>query len=134
VDAAAGHGGQIARVPAREQRQAQVEREIVFLAAEQYLYLTTRGRLSGLPRQIEIWFTEREGRFYVIAEYATSHWVRNIQANPDVKVGVSGEEFPARARIVAQDEGLYREIQELSRAKYGWGDGLVVELGLVKGE
>ncbi len=87
-----------------------------------------------MPREIEIWFTEREGRFYVIAEYVTSQWVRNIQANSDVKVRVSGEEFPVRARIVREDEGLYREIQELSRAKYGWGDGLVVELEPVKGK
>ena len=33
-----------------------------------YLYLTTTGRHSGLPRQIEIWFTRHEGRYYLVAE------------------------------------------------------------------
>jgi hypothetical protein len=33
-----------------------------------FLYLTTAGRISGQPREIEIWFTERGGRFYLIAE------------------------------------------------------------------
>ena len=37
------------------------------LDGEQYLYLTTRGRKSGRSREIEIWFTHRDGRFYVIA-------------------------------------------------------------------
>src|SRR2546422_4986838 len=45
---------------------------------EPYLYLSTQGRRSGLPREIEIWFTQRDGRFYLIAEYSTSHWVQNL--------------------------------------------------------
>ena len=35
-----------------------------------FLYLTTIGRRTGLPREIEIWFTERDGRYYVIAAVA----------------------------------------------------------------
>src|SRR5580693_7507284 len=70
---------------------------------EQYLYLTTRGRSSGLPREIEIWFTHRDGRFYVIAEYSTSQWIRNLQANPEAQVRVAGENFTIRARIVSPE-------------------------------
>jgi hypothetical protein len=29
-----------------------------------YLYLTTTGRVTGQAREIEIWFTERDGHFY----------------------------------------------------------------------
>jgi hypothetical protein len=32
------------------------------------------------PRQIEIWFTEHGGRFYLIAERESANWVRNIQS------------------------------------------------------
>ena len=97
---------------------------------EQYLYLTTRGRKSGKPREIEIWFTHRDGRFYVIAEYKTSNWVQNVRAHAEVEVRVAGRKFPARARILSpeQDAELNRAVQELSRKKYGWGEGLVVEL------
>jgi hypothetical protein len=28
-----------------------------------YLYLTTTGRVTGQPREIEIWFTEHGGHF-----------------------------------------------------------------------
>lgn len=97
---------------------------------EKYLYLTTRGRRSGLPREIEIWFTYLRGRFYVIAEYPTSNWVKNLRAEPEVNVRVGGTDFAAQARSLSkgQDGGLVGEVQALSVKKYGWGDGLVVEI------
>ena len=100
------------------------------LGPEQYLYLTTRGRKSGHPREIEIWFTQHEGCFYVIAEYDTSHWVQNVRTHSEVRVRVGGQDFEARARVLSEknDGDLLRTVQELSRKKYGWGEGTVVEL------
>ena len=97
---------------------------------EQYLYLTTRGRTTGLPREIEIWFTNRNGRFYVIAEYPTSKWVQNLRAHPQALVRVAAERFAAHARFIAPETEpeLHRAIADLSNQKYGWGDGTVVEL------
>jgi deazaflavin-dependent oxidoreductase (nitroreductase family) len=97
---------------------------------EQYLYLTTRGRSSGLPREIEIWFTHRDGRFYLIAEYPTSNWLRNLQTNPEAQVRVAGENFTAQARVVPPETEpeLHRTVAHLSRKKYGWGAGTIVEL------
>ena len=96
-----------------------------------YLYLTTTGRRTGAPREIEIWFTRHADRYYVIAEHGSgAQWVRNLQEKPDVYVRVGDTSFPAQARVV--DAGAERElastIRQLSEAKYGWGDGLVVEL------
>ena len=100
------------------------------LVRELYLYLTTLGRTSGRSREIEIWFTHRDGLFYVIAEYATSDWVQNIRTHPAVQVRVGCKTFSAQARIILaeKDLELNRAVQELSREKYGWGEGLVVEL------
>jgi deazaflavin-dependent oxidoreductase (nitroreductase family) len=97
---------------------------------EQYLYLTTRGRRSGLPRQIEIWFRYREGRFYLIAEYATSKWLQNLRAHPDAQVRVGEKNFAISARLVSPEAEpeLHRAVADLSRKKYGWGEGTVVEL------
>jgi deazaflavin-dependent oxidoreductase (nitroreductase family) len=97
---------------------------------EQYLYLTTRGRNTGLPREIEIWFTYRDGRFYLIAEYPTSNWLQNLRANPQAQVRVAGQSFTAQARFVTAEgePELHRAIAGLSTKKYGWGDGTVVEL------
>ena len=100
---------------------------------EQYLYLTTRGRKTRLPREIEIWFTERGSRYYVIAEYATAQWLRNLQADPDVQVRIANQRFPAYARVITADSDpdLHRSVQQASRDKYGWGEGVVVELAPV---
>jgi len=95
-----------------------------------YLYLTTTGRVTGQPREIEIWFAEHGGRFYLIAERKSANWVRNIQSQPQVKVRVGDAEFSAIARIVRDDSEpqLAPVVKALFDAKYGWCDGLIVEL------
>ncbi|HKZ08356.1 MAG TPA: nitroreductase family deazaflavin-dependent oxidoreductase [Methylomirabilota bacterium] len=96
-----------------------------------YLYLTTRGRKTGQPREIEIWFTRFEGRYYLVAEHREkAQWVQNIRANSHVQVRVDDAHFPAKARVVdaRKEPALAREIRARSEKKYGWGDGLVVEL------
>jgi deazaflavin-dependent oxidoreductase (nitroreductase family) len=98
--------------------------------SEQYVYLTTRGRKTGRSREIEIWFTQRDGRFYIIAEYATANWLRNLQVTLEVTLRAAGQTFAARARVVSleNEAELFRSVQELSQRKYGWGDGTIVEL------
>jgi deazaflavin-dependent oxidoreductase (nitroreductase family) len=97
----------------------------------EFLFLTTRGRRSGLPREIEIWFTQRDGRYYVIAEHGErAQWVRNLQADPQVRVRVGAQVFAALARVLgpAAEPALVAAVQQRSREKYGWGEGLVVEI------
>src|SRR5881409_2381466 len=99
--------------------------------ATQYLYLTTTGRRTGRPREIEIWFTRRGGRYYLIAEHRQrAQWVQNLKAAPRVAVRVGRRSFAAHARVVDSktEPGLARTVRTLSEKKYGWGSGLVVEL------
>ena len=100
-------------------------------SAIQYLYLTTTGRKTGLPREIEIWFVAHADRFYILAEhFHHTQWVRNIIANPRVQVRLAGRELTATARVLdeQQDAALYKLAQQLALEKYGWGDGLPVEI------
>ncbi len=100
-----------------------------------YLYLSTRGRRTGLPREIEIWFTRFEGRLYVIAEHRErARWVQNLRADPRAGVRVGQRRLRARARVVEarKEPRLAREIRTRSTRKYGWGDGLIVELDPVR--
>ena len=95
------------------------------------LYLTTRGRRSGQPREIEIWFTDHEGRQYVIAEHGQrAQWVQNIRADARVRWRVGERAFRGRARVIdpVGEPGLSGTVKVRSTAKYGWGQGLVVEL------
>ncbi len=95
------------------------------------LHLTTTGRRTGRPREIEIWFTRRDGRWYVVAETGErAQWVRNLRADPRVAWRVGSDRIAGVGRAVdaAREPDLARAVRALSEAKYGWGDGLVVEL------
>ncbi len=97
----------------------------------QFLYLTTTGRKTGLAREIEIWFVEFESRYYILAEhFHRAQWVKNILAHPRVHVRVGRRKMEAEARVLdrKRDATKWREAQQLAREKYGWGDGLPVEI------
>ena len=95
-----------------------------------YLYLTTTGRLTAQPREIEIWFADHGGNFYLVAERESANWVRNIKSQPQVKVRVGDAEFNAIARVVhdGREPQLGATVKALFEAKYGWSDGFIVEL------
>jgi deazaflavin-dependent oxidoreductase (nitroreductase family) len=98
---------------------------------QEFLYLTTRGRKTGRERRIEIWFTRRGRSYYLVAEHGLrAHWVQNLLVEPRVRWRVGTAAFHGRARVVRAETApaLVRDIQARSQAKYGWGDGLVVEL------
>ena len=100
-------------------------------ADDEFLYLTTIGRRSGQPREIEIWFTRHEGRYYLVAEHRDkASWVRNLRVEPRVRVRVGETAFNATARApdAATEAGLCGRVRALSEEKYGWGDGLIVEI------
>jgi deazaflavin-dependent oxidoreductase (nitroreductase family) len=70
-------------------------------ADEPFCYLTTRGRRSGRPHEIEIWFGVANGRLYMLSGgLDRADWVRNIRATPTVVVRIAGQTRPGRARIV----------------------------------
>ena len=99
----------------------------------QFAYLSTIGRKTDLLREIEIWFVEKDGRIYILAEPGyKAHWVQNIVANPAVTVRLGDLRWTATGRVLDpdKDEILYAEVRELARKKYGWGDGLPVEFRL----
>ena len=67
------------------------------------LLLTTTGAKSGQPRVAPLAYTTDNGRWVVIASKggAPTHpdWFFNLRANPEVRVEVGTESFPARATI-----------------------------------
>jgi deazaflavin-dependent oxidoreductase (nitroreductase family) len=71
------------------------------VAVESYCYLTTTGRVSGQPREIEIWFGLDGATVYLLSGGGDrSNWVRNLQRDPAVTVRIAGTTWPGRARIV----------------------------------
>jgi deazaflavin-dependent oxidoreductase (nitroreductase family) len=94
------------------------------------IYVTTTGRVSGFPREIEIWFVTLHGKYFTIAENSRAHWIRNLERNCHVKVRVEDRRFDATARVLDErkDADRYSAVRDLMRGKYQWGDGLPVEI------
>src|SRR3712207_172459 len=95
------------------------------------LYLTTTGRVTGLPREIEIWFVLAGGRLYVLSEGGhAAQWVKNIMRQPRVQVRLGGRTIAATARVLdpERDRASWQLAQRLAHEKYGWGAGLPVEI------
>ena len=95
------------------------------------LYLTTVGRRTGLPREIEIWFVICCERLYLFAETGeAANWVKNVRRNPKVSVRIGEWRIDATARVLDRqsDRKLWNQVAAIANRKYGWGDGLPVEI------
>lgn len=110
------------------------------LAAEQYCYLTTTGRVTGRPHEIEIWFgmkhprtgTSRKGGknaaetavvYMLSGGRDRSDWVRNITRKPSVTVRIGGWQFDGLARRVQPATDEEGEARRLLLEKYSHTSG-----------
>ena len=92
--------------------------------AQDFCYVTTTGRRTGNPHQIEIWFGGDGGTIYLLSGGGDrSDWVKNLRADPSVRVRIGDREWQARARVV-EDRGEDARARRLLAAKYqSWKEG-----------
>ncbi len=98
---------------------------------QQFLYLTTKGWKTGREHRIEIWFVFYDDKYYVVSERREkAHWVQNIIHDSRVVFTVNSNSFEGTARTVDKhtEHKLAGKIASLMNTKYGWSDGLIVEL------
>ena len=97
---------------------------LVAHAGDSVCHLQTTGRTSGRPRTIEIWFATDGERVYLLAGgREQAHWVRNLVADPRVRLRIGGRTVDGRASVIegTERDGLARR---LLAAKYqGWREG-----------
>ena len=92
------------------------------LAAEPYCYLTTTGRVTGEPHEIEIWFALEGSTAYLMngnSKYdaGRADWVRNLRKQPTVTLRIRDRNFYATARVVT-DPAEDARVRRLLLAKY----------------
>ena len=94
------------------------------LSKEDYCYLTTTGRKSGLPREIEIWFGINGNSLYLLSGGGNqSQWVKNLLANPNVTVRIAKHNFNGLARIVSEEKEETTARHILAGKYQGWKEG-----------
>ncbi len=78
-----------------------MKNNLASLKTEEYCYLTTKGRVSGKPHEIEIWFGVNEGKLYLLSGgKEKSDWVKNLLKDSNVSVRIAKQTFKGIARIV----------------------------------
>jgi deazaflavin-dependent oxidoreductase (nitroreductase family) len=95
-------------------------------ADEDFCYLTTRGRVSGRPHTIEIWFALDERTIYMLAGGRdSSDWVKNLKRDPEVTGRIRDGTYAGRARIVElpDEDALARRIV-VDKYQPGYGEDL----------
>jgi len=99
------------------------------LAKEEYCYLTTTGRKSGKPHEIEIWFGMQENTLYLLSGGGDdSDWVKNLRANSNVTVRIAKHTFPAMARLVEdENEEMMARIKLADKYREREADGSLSE-------
>ena len=85
------------------------------LANEEFCYLTTRGRVTGRPHEIEIWFSliPQTRTLYMLSGGGDrADWVKNLRRVPAVTIRIAGEDLKGEARPVedAEEDGLARRL------------------------
>jgi deazaflavin-dependent oxidoreductase (nitroreductase family) len=103
------------------------------LADEPYCYLTTTGRVTGNPHEVEIWFALVDTTAYLMngdSKYdaGRADWVRNLRKQPSVALRIRDHTHEATARIVTDPEEDARA-RRLLLAKYATPDKPLTEWG-----
>lgn len=86
--------------------------------------ITTTGRKTGLPRRIEIYFENIDGRIFISGlpnPARERHWLRNLRVNPAMTFHLKHTvkaDLPATARVIT-DEAERRAI--IARFAESWG-------------
>ena len=90
-----------------------------------FCYLTTTGRVSGRPHEIEIWFALQGSTVYMLSEMGErADWVKNLRKTPSVRVRIGALTYPGVARWLAPEEPEDGLARRLIAAKYeGWREG-----------
>ena len=80
------------------------------IADEKYIYLTTRGRKTGNPHTVELWFAIAGKKIYLSHEGAYTDWMKNILEDGRVEFKIGKIQFKGNARIAEA-----REVFELGK-------------------
>jgi deazaflavin-dependent oxidoreductase (nitroreductase family) len=72
---------------------------------DDFCYLTTVGRRTGRPHEIEIWFALDGPTLYLLSGGRDrSDWVRNLRVDPAVTVRIRKTIYDGTARVVENGE------------------------------
>ena len=91
------------------------------LADDPTVDITTTGRRSGLPRRIEIWMLDVDGRFFITGTPGRRDWLANLRADPAIVVHLkrrAGVDVEGQAAEVTDPETRRQVLEHLASRWY----------------
>lgn len=89
---------------------------------EKYIYLTTRGRKTGNPHTVELWFAFLGKKIYLSHEGVYTDWMKNILEDSRVEFRIGKIQSKGKARIAEAGEVFQLGIHALYLKYYGKAD------------
>ena len=99
----------------------------------EFAYLTTRGRRTGRPHTIEIWYAQSGDTVYLLSGRGErADWVKNLRQDPRVEIRLGGPRTqradlpgtrPAVARVVVDLSEEHRARRLMASKYQGWREG-----------
>jgi deazaflavin-dependent oxidoreductase (nitroreductase family) len=88
------------------------------LNRESLVHLTVRGRKTGKPHTVKIWFAVGNDKIYVTsARGMDAQWVKNLRKNPDVTLQIGSTSLRGTA-LWREDVGVRADVLPLFLRKY----------------
>jgi deazaflavin-dependent oxidoreductase (nitroreductase family) len=107
------------------------------LAGKSTLRLTHRGRRSGRPYEVTIWFVIDGETIYLPTANLRRQWPRNVKANPQVSMKIGDETLAGAAEFIT-DGAERAHVLELVTRKYWyaapvlWSMRLLAAAGIIE--
>jgi len=92
------------------------------VADEKYIYLATKGRKTGNPHTVELWFAIAGKKIYLSHEGAYTDWMKNILEDSRVKFKIGKIQLKGNARIAKGGEAFELGKHALYLKYYGKAD------------
>lgn len=97
------------------------------VAGEKYIYLTTKGRKTGNPHTVELWFAVAGKRIYLSHEGAYTDYMKNILEDGRVEFKIGKIRFKGTARIFESGEAFEVGKHALYLKYYGKADEATID-------
>lgn len=72
--------------------------------SQKFIHLTTKGRKTGRPHSVELWFAASDGKVFLSHEGKETDWMKNIKQNGEVSFEIGGENFTGKGHYIEEPD------------------------------
>jgi hypothetical protein len=97
----------------------EIQMEIEEISYSKYIYLTTKGRKTGNPHTVELWFAVKKGKVYLSHEGKYTDWMKNIIKDNCIEFKIGKSKFKGKANIIKENKVFETAKYALYHKYYG---------------